>query len=67
VSEADRNIGGACRTSFPTVTPKSKRPNSTLRTELGDVAILREPRGGVSRALMLGELRRRHRERSTVS
>ena len=38
-----------------------------LRGELGDVAILRERRGGVSRPLTLNELRRRQRDRSTVS
>ncbi|MEU1811055.1 hypothetical protein [Micromonospora aurantiaca (nom. illeg.)] len=41
---------------------QAERQEQQLRDQLGDVAILRERRGGVSRPLTLRELRRRHEE-----
>lgn len=52
---------------FPDRYADAEAQEQQLRAELGDVAILRERRGGVSRPLTLTELRRRHHERSAVS
>ena len=52
---------------FPDRYAEAEVAEQRLRAELGDVAILRERRGGVSRPLTLTELRRRQRERSTAA
>jgi hypothetical protein len=52
---------------FPDRFAHAEVQEQKLRAELGDVAILRERRGGVSRPLTLTELRRRQRARSAVS
>ena len=52
---------------FPDRYAHAEAQEQQLRAELGDVAILRERRSSVSRPLPLTELRRRHRERCTVS
>jgi hypothetical protein len=44
---------------FPDRYREAEQCEQRLRSELGDVAILRERRGGVSRPLTLTELRRR--------
>lgn len=65
------NCGGACvrggqkhwlhlLDAFPDRFAHAEAEERRLRAELGDVAILRERRGGVSRPLPLTELRRRH-------
>ena len=51
---------------FPDRYAQAETAEQKLRAELGDVAILRERCGGVSRPLTLTELRHRHRERSTT-
>jgi hypothetical protein len=72
------NCGGACVRGgqkhwlhllevFPDRYAQAEAAEQQLRAELGDVAILRERRGGVSRPLTLTELRRRQRERSTAA
>jgi hypothetical protein len=72
------NCGGVCvrggqkhwlhlLDAFPDRYAQAEAQEQQLRAKLGDVAILRERRGGVSRPLTLTELRRRHQERSTVS
>ncbi len=48
-------------TVFPDRYAQAEAREQQLRAELGDVAILREHRGGVSRPLTLTELRRRQR------
>jgi hypothetical protein len=45
---------------FPDRYAHAEAEEQRLRAELGDVAILRERRGGVTRPLPLTELRRRH-------
>jgi len=45
---------------FPDRYAQAEEHEQRLREQLGDVAILRERRGGVSRPLTLTELRRRH-------
>jgi hypothetical protein len=52
---------------FPDRYAHAEAQEQQLRAKLGNVAILRERRGGVSRPLTLTELRSRHRGRSTVS
>ena len=52
---------------FPDRYAHAEAQEQQLRAEFGDVAILRERRGGVSRPLTLTELRRRQCDRSTVS
>jgi hypothetical protein len=52
---------------FPDRYAQAEAQEQQLRAELGDVAILRERRGGVSRPLTLTELRSRHRERSIAA
>ena len=52
---------------FPDRYAHAEAQEQQLRAELGDVAILRERRGGISRPLTLTELRRRHRYRSTAA
>lgn len=52
---------------FPDRYARAEAQEQQLRVKLGNVAILRERRGGMSRPLTLTELRRRHRERSTGS
>lgn len=65
------NCGGACVRGgqkhwrhlldvFPDRYAHAEAEEQRLRAELGDVAILRERRGGVTRPLTLTELRRRH-------
>ena len=72
------NCGGVCVRAgqrhwihllhvFPDRFAAAEAQEQQLRAELGDVAILRERRGGVSRPLPLTELRRRQRERATAS
>ncbi len=51
---------------FPDRYAEAEAREQQLRAELGDVAILRERRGGRSRPLTLTELRRRQRARSTA-
>jgi hypothetical protein len=51
---------------FPDRYAEAEAREQQLRAELGDVAILRERRGGVSRPLTLAELRGRQRARSTA-
>jgi len=68
------NCGGVCVRAgqkhwrhlldvFPERYAEAERREQQLREELGDVAILRERRGGVSRPLTLTELRQRHAAR----
>ena len=45
---------------FPDRYAQAEQREQELRAQLGDVAILRERRGGISRPLTLTELRRRH-------
>jgi hypothetical protein len=52
---------------FPDRHAHAEAQEQQLRAEIGDVAILRERRGGVSRPLTLTELRRRRGDRSTAS
>ena len=65
------NCGGACVRAgqrqwlhllsvFPDRFDEAEQHEAQLRAELGDVAILRDRRGGVSRPLPLTELRGRH-------
>ncbi|MET7396299.1 hypothetical protein ABZS66_22740 [Dactylosporangium sp. NPDC005572] len=65
------NCGGVCVRAgqrqwlhllrvFPDRFHAAERHEQQLRDQLGDVAILRERRGGISRPLTLRELRRRH-------
>ena len=65
------NCGGVCvrggqkhwlhlLSVFPDRYAHAEKAEQQLRTQLGDVAILRERRGGVSRPLTLTELRHRH-------
>ncbi len=51
---------------FPDRYAQAEAQEQQLRDELGDVAILRNRHGGVSRPLTLTELRRRQRARSTT-
>lgn len=51
---------------FPDRHAEAEEHERQLRALLGDVTILRERRGGVSRPLTQAELRRRHRARATV-
>ncbi|GAA4470911.1 hypothetical protein [Phytohabitans houttuyneae] len=48
---------------FPDRYAQAEEQERQLRAALGDVAILRDRRGGVSRPLTLSELRRRHTQR----
>ncbi|MFD0580857.1 hypothetical protein [Dactylosporangium darangshiense] len=59
MSEQVSGSGGTCSTSPPNGSPPPKPRRKQLRARLGDVAILRERRNGVSRPLPLRELRRR--------
>ncbi len=68
---AHNNCGGVCvragqrqwrhlLDTFPDRYELAEQREQRLRAELGDVAILRERRAGISRPLTLAELRRRH-------
>jgi hypothetical protein len=68
---ADNNCGGVCVRAgqkhwlhllqvFPDRYARAERDEDAMRELLGDVAILRERRGGISRPLPRSELRRRH-------
>jgi hypothetical protein len=52
---------------FPDRYAHAEEQTQQLHAELGDVAILRERRGGVSRPLTLTEPRRRQRAYSTTT
>jgi hypothetical protein len=60
VSEVDRKHWLHLLSVFPDRYAQAEEHEQRLRAELGNVAILRERRGGVSRPLTLTELRRRH-------
>ena len=51
---------------FPDRYAQAEQREQELRAQLGDVAILRERRGGISRPLTLTELRRRHQANTTA-
>ncbi len=70
-ARSHNNCGGVCvrggqkhwlllLSVFPDRYAQAEEHEQRLRAELGNVAILRERRGGVSRPLTLAELRRRH-------
>jgi hypothetical protein len=70
-ARSHNNCGGVCVRGgqrhwrhlldvFPDRYAHAEAEEQRLRAELGDVAILRERRGGVTRPLPLTELRRRH-------
>lgn len=70
-AKSHNNCGGVCvrggqkhwlhlLSVFPDRYAQADEHEQRLRAELGDVAILRERRGGISRPLTLAELRRRH-------
>lgn len=72
------NCGGVCvrggqkhwlhlLSVFPDLYAQAEEHEQRLRAELGNVAILRERRGGVSRPLTLTELRRRHQAHAATA
>ncbi len=75
-ARSHNNCGGVCVRGgqkhwrhllevFPDRYAEAEEREQQLRAELGDVAILRERRGGVSRPLTLTELRQRVRGSTT--
>jgi hypothetical protein len=77
-ARSHNNCGGVCVRGgqkhwlhllavFPDRYAQAQAAEQQLRAELGDVAILRERRGGVSHPLTLTELRHRQRKRSPTN